>query len=43
MQPGFLPPLLPASAPAQPEEFASIKADFYSTIMKGAHVTRTPR
>jgi hypothetical protein len=34
-QPGYLRPLLPASAPSQPEPWAAIKRDFYDKILTG--------
>lgn len=40
LQPGYLRPLLPASAPDKPEPWADIKRDFWGPIMKGeGHVS----
>jgi hypothetical protein len=35
MQPGFLRPQLPDSAPQQPEPWQDIKQDFFDKIMRG--------
>ncbi|WIA32960.1 hypothetical protein OEZ86_006125 [Tetradesmus obliquus] len=42
VQPGFLRPQLPASAPQQPEPWQDIKRDFYDKIMRGVLHWQSP-
>lgn len=42
VQPGFLRPQLPASAPQQPEPWQDIKKDFYDKIMRGVLHWQSP-
>lgn len=42
VQPGYLRPLLPASAPEKPEPWSDIKRDFWGPIMKGVTHWQSP-
>ncbi|KAG6031696.1 hypothetical protein E4U41_007477 [Claviceps citrina] len=43
VRPGYLAPLLPGSAPQQPEPFSAIRADVQSKIMPGMTHWQSPR